>query len=199
MKGIWNNYDPAMTFMVRPWDSVVREPGRPKLPDFLMDGTRVNAALDRYYGERNPRFRTLLHGDTHLGNIYFTAEGGTRFLDWSAFHFGSCFHDLVYFMTSMLTIEDRRRHEMEILDHYLDTLHRFGGPRFDRHSDKELMVEYKRSFLTNIIWPICPRAIQSEERIAAFCERTVATWVDHNVLEVIEGQPVLSKNEAICL
>lgn len=185
-----------MIFMIRPWDSVVREPWRPKLPDFLMDGKRVNAALDRYYAERNPRFRTLLHGDTHLGNVYFTAEGGTRFLDWSAFHFGSCFHDLVYFMTGMLTIEDRRRHEMAILDHYLDTLHRLGGPRFDRHSDPELMVEYKRSFLTNIIWPICPREIQPVDRITGLCERTVSTWVDHNVLEVIEGQPLPSQVKA---
>lgn len=182
-----------MTFMVRPWDSIVREQGRPKLPDFLMDGKRVNAALHRYFGERNPRFRTLLHGDTHLGNVYFTAEGGTRFLDWSAFHFGSCFHDLVYFMSAMFTIEDRRLHEMAVLDHYLDTLHRLGGPRFDRHSDEELMVEYKRSFLTNIIWTICPRGLQSDERIAVLCERTVSAWVDHDVMKVIEEQPLPSQ------
>ena len=95
----------------------------------------------------------------------------------------------------MLTIEDRRRHEMAILDHYLDTLHRLGGPRFDRHSDEELLVEYKRSFLTNIIWTICARGIQTEERVAALCERTVAAWVDHKVLEVIEGQPLRSQDQ----
>lgn len=177
-----------MTFMVRPWDKVVREEGRPKLPEYLMDGARVNAALDRYYAERNPRFRTLLHGDTHLGNIYFTKEGNTRFLDWSAFHFGSCFHDLVYFMSAILPIEDRRAHEMEILDHYLETLHRLGGPKFDRN-DEELMVEYRRSFLTCIIWPICPPGLQSKERVDLLCERTIAAWVDHKTIETIENQP----------
>ncbi|KAI1399313.1 aminoglycoside phosphotransferase [Hypoxylon fuscum] len=185
---IWNNYDPAMTFIVQPWDSVVREPGRPKLPEYLMDGTRVKKAQEKYYAQRNPKFRTLLHGDTHLGNVYFTAEGHTRFLDWSAYHFASCFHDLVYFMSSMLNIEDRRAHEMEVLDHYLATLHRFGGPKFDRN-DEELMIEYKRSYLTNIIWPVCGYSLQTKERVDAFTERTIAAWVDHKVIEVIEAQP----------
>jgi aminoglycoside phosphotransferase (APT) family kinase protein len=193
--GIWNNYDPAMTFMVRPWDSIVREAGRPKLPEYLMDGTRVNKVLDKYYAQRNPKFRTLLHGDPHLGNVYFTAEGHTRFLDWSAFHFGSCFHDLVYFMTTMLTIEDRRAHEMQILDHYLATLHRLGGPKLDR-DDEELMLEYRRSFMTDVIWLICPDGLQSKERVASFCERTVAAWVDHEVLQVIEAQPEAHKKDA---
>ncbi|KAI1458925.1 aminoglycoside phosphotransferase [Annulohypoxylon moriforme] len=184
---ISNDYDVAMKFIAEPWDSVVRQPGRPKLPEYLMDGARVKRAQDKYYARRNPKFRTLLHGDTHLGNVYFTSEGHTRFLDWSAFHFASCFHDLVYFVSTILTVEDRRAHEMEILDHYLATLHRLGGPRFDRDNE-ELMIEYKRSYMTNIIWPVCGYDLQSKERVDAFTERTIAAWVDHKVIEVIEAQ-----------
>ena len=187
--GIWNNFDPAMTFMVRPWDNVVREPGRTRLPEYLMDGARVNKAWDRFCAQRNPKFRTLLHGDTHIGNVYFTADGQTRFLDWSAFHFGSCFHDLVYFMTTMFTAEDRRIHEMLVLNHYLESLHRFGGPKLDP-VDEDVMVEYKRSFMACIIWLICPAGLQSKERVDILCERTAAAWVDHKVVEVIEAQPV---------
>ncbi|KAI0884237.1 aminoglycoside phosphotransferase [Annulohypoxylon maeteangense] len=184
---ISNDYDVAMKFIASPWDSVVREPGRPKLPEYLMDGARVKRAQDKYYAQRNPRFRTLLHGDTHLGNVYFTSEGHTRFLDWSAFHFASCFHDLVYFVSTTLTVEDRRAHEMDVLDHYLATLHRLGGPKFDR-DDEELMIEYKRSYMTNIIWPVCGYDLQTKERVDAFTERTIAAWVDHKVIEVIEAQ-----------
>jgi aminoglycoside phosphotransferase (APT) family kinase protein len=184
-----NIYDSAIKFMCTPWDTVVRTPGRPKLPDSLMDGTRCNLALDRYYAERNPRFRTLLHGDTHIGNIYFTADGRIGFLDWSAYHFGSCFHDVVYHVTAMLTVEDRRAHEIEILDHYLEALHRFGGPKFDRHQDSEVMIEYRRSFMTNVIWLICPDELQSKERVAALCERTVAAYEDHEVIDVILNPP----------
>ncbi|KAK2044588.1 aminoglycoside phosphotransferase [Colletotrichum somersetense] len=186
---IWNNYDPAMKFMCTPWNEVVRTPGRPRLPAYLMDGERCNEALDRYFAERCPRFRTLLHGDTHVGNVYFTGDGRIGFLDWSAFHFGSCFHDVVYHMTAMLSVEDRRAHEMEILDRYLDALHRLGGPRFDRHGDPDVMLEYRRSFMTNVIWLICPDGLQSKERVAVLCERTVAAYDDHKVIDVILGQP----------
>lgn len=175
--------------MCTPWDDVVRTAGRPQLPEYLLNGQRCLEALDRYYAERNPRFRTLLHGDTHIGNVYFTGKGGIGFLDWSAFHFGSCFHDIVYFMTAMLSIENRRAHEMEILDHYLETLHRLGGPKFDRHNDPEVMIEYRRSFMTNVIWLICPYELQSKERVDILCARTVATYDDHNVIDTILGQP----------
>ncbi|KXX74382.1 hypothetical protein MMYC01_208548 [Madurella mycetomatis] len=186
---IWNTCDPSLKFMCTPWDEIVRLPGRPQLPDYLMDGKRCNEALDRYFAERNPRFRTLLHGDTHVGNIYFTADGHVGFLDWSAFHFGSCFHDIVYHMTTMLSIDDRRAHEMEILDHYLDTLHRLGGPKFDRHNDPQVMIEYRRSFMTNVVWLVLPDGLQSKERVAVLCERTVAAYDDHEVIDVILGQP----------
>ncbi|KAK4215529.1 kinase-like domain-containing protein [Rhypophila decipiens] len=186
---IWNNYDPAMKFMCLSWDEAVRAPGRPKLPEFLMDGRRCNEALDRYFAERNPRFRTLLHGDTHIGNVYFTSDNKIGFLDWSAFHFGSCFHDVVYHMTSMLSVEDRRAHEMEILDHYLDALHRLGGPRLDRENDPEVMIEYRRSFMTNVIWLIVPDGLQSKERTDVLCERAVAAYQDHGVIDLILGQP----------
>ncbi|TDZ39477.1 hypothetical protein C8035_v003328 [Colletotrichum spinosum] len=186
---IWNNYDPAIRFMSASWDEVVREPGRPKLPDHLMDGARCNEALDRYFTERNPRFRTLLHGDTHIGNVYFLPDGRNGFLDWSAFHFGSCFHDVVYHVTAMLSVEDRRAHELRILDHYLETLHFLGGPKFDRHHDPEVMLEYRRSFMTNVIWLICPRTLQSRERVDVLCERTVAAWDDHQVIDTILNQP----------
>ena len=185
-----NTYDPAMKVITQPWDNVVREEWRPKMPAYLMDGARVRAAQEKDYATRNPRFRTLLHGDTHVGNTYYTAGAGagTRFLDWSAYHFGSCFHDLAYFLSTMMSVEDRRAHEMAVLDHYLDALHRLGGPRLDRAADPDLMVEYRRSYLTNIIWPVCGTELQTKERVYALAERTVAAWVDQKVIELIEGQ-----------
>ncbi|KAH8168745.1 ecdysteroid kinase domain-containing protein [Sarocladium implicatum] len=186
---IWNNYDPSVKFMAGPWDEMARDPGRPVLPESLKDGKRGHDALDRYFAERNARFRTLLHGDTHIGNIYFLPDGQMGFLDWSAFHFASCFQDIVYHMTALLSVENRRAHEMEILDHYLETLHRLGGPKFDRHNDPEVMLEYNRSFMTNVVWLICPYSLQSKERVDMLCERAVAGFVDHDVIETILGQP----------
>ncbi|KAK6950517.1 hypothetical protein Daesc_008845 [Daldinia eschscholtzii] len=158
------------------------------LEEYLMDGARIREVQKKYYARRNPKFRTLLHGDPHMGNTYFTADGHIRFLDWSAIHFASCFHDLVYFVSTTMTVKDRQIHEMEILDYYLSTLHKLGGPKLDRN-DEELMIEYKKSYLTNLIWPVCGYALQTKERVDVLAERTIAAWVDHKVIEVVEAQP----------
>ncbi len=130
-----------------------------------------------------------MHGDLHIGNVYLTrGEAQIGFLDWSAFHFGSCFHDVAYHMTAMMSVDDRRRHEMEILDHYLDALHRKGGPRFDRYGDPEVLVEYRRSFMTNAVWLVVPDGLQSKERVAVLCARAVAAFEDHGVIDLILGQ-----------
>ncbi|KAK3493501.1 kinase-like domain-containing protein [Neurospora crassa] len=213
---ISNTYDTAMKFLCSPstFNEAVRDPDRFKLPAYLMNGKRFHMALDRYFSTRNPKFQTLLHGDTHMGNIFFSPssspsmspsmspspspapspslspkrQGKIGFLDWSALHFGSCFHDVVYFVTAMMTVQDRRAHEYEILDQYLETLHQRGGPRFDRRKDEEVMNEYKRSFMTGAIWLVCPFDLQSKERVGELCERAVAGFGDHGVLELVLGE-----------
>lgn len=206
---ISNTYDTAMKFLCAPdtYNETVRDPDRPKLPTYLMNGERFNMALDRYFSTRNPKFRTLLHGDTHIGNIFFSPsmypspkrKGKIGFLDWSALHFGSCFHDVVYFLTSTLTVQDRRKYEWEILDRYLDMLYQRGGLRFDRR-DEEVMNEYWRSFMTGAIWLVCPFDLQSKERVGGLCERVVAGFGDHGVLEVVLGEAPQEKDrEGSCL
>lgn len=177
-----------MRFLCKDWSSVTRDPGRPTIPDELTDGERFDRVQDKYYATRNPRFQTILHGDTHVANTYLTAEGEPRWLDWSAIHIGSCFHDVAYFICGALSIEDRRLSEMRVLGHYLEALHRFGGPRLEVE-DEEVVVEFRRSYIANCIWPICPYGLQPKESVDVLCERTVAAWVDHKLWSLIESQP----------
>ena len=51
------------------------------------------------------------------------------------------------------------------------------------------MIEYKKSYLTNLIWPVCGYALQTKERVDVLAERTIVAWVDHKVIEVVEAQP----------
>ncbi|KAL1879318.1 hypothetical protein Daus18300_001900 [Diaporthe australafricana] len=184
-----NIYDSSMQFLCAPWDDMTNRPDRPAcVPSYLKDGARFNAAHDKYFATRNPKFRTIIHGDTHVGNTYLTAEGRPHWLDWSAVHVGSCFHDVAYFMCGALSIEDRRANEGRILRHYLDALCAAGGPRLDA-ADEDVQVEFKRSYIANCIWLICPFEMQPKEIVSALCERTVAAWEDHKILELIESQP----------
>ncbi|MDA8317727.1 MAG: phosphotransferase [Actinomycetota bacterium] len=70
--------------------------------------------------------RTVLHGDPHLGNAYIAADGRTGFFDWQLTRLGHWSHDVGYFLVSALGVEDRRRHERELLAAYLDALGRAG-------------------------------------------------------------------------
>ncbi len=69
---------------------------------------------------------TLIHGDTHIGNLFDDA-GRTGFLDWGMTMVGTPLRDASYFLNMALAIEDRRRHERDLLRHYLAARAALGG------------------------------------------------------------------------
>lgn len=70
--------------------------------------------------------RAILHGDPHPGNTYGTPAGRTGFFDWQLARLGHWSHDVGYFMVGSLSVDDRRRHERELLGSYLESLSRAG-------------------------------------------------------------------------
>ncbi len=72
--------------------------------------------------------RAVLHGDPHPGNTYVSSKGRTGFFDWQLARLGHWSHDVGYFLVGSLGVEDRRRHERELLRTYLDGLARVGVP-----------------------------------------------------------------------
>jgi hypothetical protein len=69
---------------------------------------------------------TVIHGDLHLGNL-FSDHGRVGFLDWGLVTLADPLRDVSYFLVLALDIEVRRRHERELLQHYLDVRHALGG------------------------------------------------------------------------
>jgi aminoglycoside phosphotransferase (APT) family kinase protein len=72
--------------------------------------------------------QTLLHGDPHPGNTY-TIDGTIGFYDWQLVRRGSWVHDVGYFITSSLSLPDRREHERDLLAGYVDALMQRAGHR----------------------------------------------------------------------
>src|SRR3954447_10773503 len=68
---------------------------------------------------------TLLHGDTHIGNL-FVDNGRTGFLDWGLMTLSTPMRDVSYFLNMAMNIDDRRRHEEDLLRHYLDVKNAIG-------------------------------------------------------------------------
>ncbi|KAI1770681.1 kinase-like domain-containing protein [Hypoxylon cercidicola] len=182
-----SDYDLAILSLMETYDAVVHSPGRPEVHDYLKSQERIMTATKKHYASRNPKFQCLLHGDPHTGNTYLD-KGAPRFLDWQMIHIGSAFHDVAYFIGGALSIEDRRAHEWEIVDHYLTTLETMGAPAFSSKQE-DVMQEYRKSFLAGIGWIMCPYEMQPEECVQAMAVRYAAALDDHRTLELIESLP----------
>jgi Ecdysteroid kinase-like family len=107
-------------------------------PEVTTAVREVAAVLDRYPDDYYREFETgpltLLHGDSHLGNTYRTADGRSGLLDWQVVWQGPGLREVSYWVTTGLEPDLRRAHERELLERYLEGL-RAGGvsevPDFD--------------------------------------------------------------------
>jgi hypothetical protein len=69
---------------------------------------------------------TVIHGDPHIGNL-FDDHGRTGFLDWGIINVSTPLRDVCYLLTMSLSIDDRRRHERDLLRRYLERWTGGGG------------------------------------------------------------------------
>lgn len=98
-----------------------------------------NVALAQQHQGGLPR--TLVHGDTHIGNTYRMSDGTYGLLDWQLTSHGYCIHDVAYIIITGLSVRDRRRHEKDLLAYYQARLGFFGVRQVP--SIDELVQEYR--------------------------------------------------------
>ena len=114
------------------------------LPESLRRGAhqihKKRKALERYWVD-GPL--TLIHGDPHLGNLYFV-DGEPGFFDWQVLQRHQGIRDLAYFVVLSLETEVRRAHERDLVHLYQDTLRDCGVS--DEDIDPEQAWEHYRSF-----------------------------------------------------
>ncbi|KAI1495784.1 kinase-like domain-containing protein [Biscogniauxia marginata] len=155
----------------------------PPVHQKLIDRERVLATYEALWKTTDPRYLSVIHGDSHIGNTYITADGQPGFIDWQGLHYGSVFHDISYFVTSCLAIEGRRKSEENILEHYLESLHRAGGPKI---SKEDAWKEYQKHIFHGFMWALSPLKFQPEDVVAAMSERFSAAIIDHDILKLLE-------------
>jgi len=89
-------------------------------PSRLRSGRRLWSSAVRSIEMHDGLVPTLLHGDPHLGNWYFWGADEMGLLDWQCVSAGHWSRDLAYTITTMLTVEQRRDWEDDLLDQYHD-------------------------------------------------------------------------------
>jgi aminoglycoside phosphotransferase (APT) family kinase protein len=93
-------------------------------------------ALEAFWAE-GPR--TLVHGDCHVGNLFFEGDG-VGFLDWQVLARAPGLRDVAYFLCNSLPTEERERHQEDLLGLYLAALRERG---VCVPSDEEAWTRYR--------------------------------------------------------
>ena len=94
---------------------------RQSLPKELTDAQRCTELFWGFVEKSEEGPQTILHGDLHVGNVYF--DGADAALcDWQVLGRGSPAFDVAYLIGSAMTTDDRRNTERELLHRYLDAL-----------------------------------------------------------------------------
>ncbi|MDR3658999.1 MAG: phosphotransferase [Mycobacterium sp.] len=131
--------------------------------------------------------RTLIHGDTHLGNWYITGAGRMGLCDWQCVSAGHWSRDLSYALSSALTVEQRREWEDELIDGYLARLADAGG---DAPKRAEALQLYRRQlpgalamWTTTLYPPKFLPAMQPAATSAEMLRRILTAIDDHDGLE----------------
>jgi hypothetical protein len=126
--------------------------------------------------------RCMIHGDTHLGNLYICEDGSPGFFDAqvarTAWH-----HEVSYHIVCALDLADRATWEVALLDRYLTALsgHGVAAPDFD-----SAWLDYRRSiawglfvFLTNEV------KFQTESVNTAYAARFSQAALDHGIKRLL--------------
>ncbi|MFV8817937.1 phosphotransferase [Haliea sp. E17] len=108
--------------------------GRGKgLPESTLDGGNLLAGLRVLADQSREGPQTLLHGDTHIANVYRTADG-PGFADWQLIKSANWAIDVAYHINCVLPVALAEQYERELVDYYRDALDRHGGQSVDRET-----------------------------------------------------------------
>ncbi|MBO0852732.1 MAG: phosphotransferase [Nocardia sp.] len=151
-------------------------PARMRDPDRMVAAYR--AAIDRVLAETASAGWCVVHGDAHVGNLFLDGDGRPALLDWQLVQRGMWYIDIGYHLASALTVEDRRRHEFDLLRHYLDQLAAFGvhPPPWEQAREDLSWGIVHGLFLWSITTQVEPSII------ASLLHRIATAAADHDAL-----------------
>ncbi|KAI1658127.1 kinase-like domain-containing protein [Daldinia decipiens] len=168
------------------WDLRFNASAPPPLPKAVANRERLERAFKTMWATENPKLKCIIHGDAHIGNTFIRPDGQPGFIDWQAPYAGVNLHDVSYFITGVMTIEERRKHETDLIKHYLKVLHEGGGPKFDL---EDIWDDYRKHTLHGLAWALTAPGMQPDENVFAMTERHSAAVEDHKTLELLESLP----------
>jgi hypothetical protein len=153
------------------------------LPRELTDAQRCIDLFWGFVGKSEVGPQTLLHGDLHVGNVYFDGEE-SALCDWQVLGRGSPAFDVAYLVGSAMSSGERRSCERDLLDHYLHTLSVAGVE--DGPTSEEMWQLYRAHMAYGLFaWVTNPEAFQDGDIIAEVIRRFATAVMELKTAEVL--------------
>lgn len=152
--------------------------------DVVSDAGRLALA---WYNLPMPR-GTLTHGDPRVDNILFAADGAVL-IDWQITGWRNPMHDIGYFLSGSISVDDRRAHEHALLDLYAEIFGGLGG--YGREAiEKDYRVQLLSGLMTTIAaYGLLPLSPQVDDLLIALLRRNVAAAADWRSFAAFSGAP----------
>jgi hypothetical protein len=153
------------------------------VPDAVRDATRLFDAY-RVLGDRIDSATpwSVIHGDPHIGNVCVDGAGHPFLVDWQLVQRGPWYIDVGYHLAAVLTVEDRRRAESDLLQHYLEQL----GTRGIQIPARDVWPGVRLGMLHGFyLWAITLKV--DPRKTAVLLERLGTAVADHDAFDEIEA------------
>lgn len=162
------------------WDYYQSLPRAHAVPQRYRDRAWIIDALEALNGLSASGPTCFLHGDFHLGNLYFDADGAPGALDWQSYGKGHWSHDVTYFLVSALDIADRRRWDRGLVAFYLERLAHHGVA--DVPDFEGAFAAYRLQLVDGLFyWMTNPPEWQNEVNNTAVASRFAIAALDHGL------------------
>jgi len=126
---------------------------------------------------------TVLHGDVHVANSYVLPQGGGGLLDWQLMRKGCWAHDVTYLIVTALEPDERRKHERDLIAHYLAALSRLGVE--PPGLDEAWLLHRQNAIWGVMMWLLTPTPLYDRERLTRLLQRERAAVEDLETLRAL--------------
>jgi len=120
----------------------------------VRDGSRLLAAMQELANRDERRRQFMIHGDSHAGNIFRTADG-PGVIDWQLLQRGGWALDVAYHLNAVLPTEVAQREERRLVEEYLQRMRAAG---MEMPGDEEAWTQYREAVMYGYyLWAITRR------------------------------------------
>ena len=130
--------------------------------------------------------QTVLHGDPHLGNLFFEGDD-PGFIDWQVARAGAGVRDVAYFTSSSLDIDVRRAVERALVERYATRLDTAGIEVDFDHLWALYRAGFTEFYTSAVAASEAGERAQDPEVCRVGVERAAAACEDHDSFGILEA------------